>query len=134
MFGWFKKKRSIKPVSLTTDPATAGFSTSKELIDSLLFKDGEITHEQLNNVCKTFLNVSVENCLYRLKDNSSYGLVFGIKNVNTMFVKDELVDITLTLVDVGLLSSIKLDVSVKELREFLEPVPFPVSSKKKEGV
>lgn len=121
MFNWFKK--SVKKISLTTDKADSGFSTRGDAVRFAIGDTDKITHERVSAVSNLYLGVGIKKCMYRLRNSTAYGIVLGVEGVKFDIDEEKgLVDVTLRLVDVGLCSSLVLEISIVEVDEFLEPV------------
>ena len=114
----------VQNVGFSFDPATIGKNSQAELLKGVLESE-QITHQDMCNLSKTFLNVEVKSNLFCFRSGGPYGLVMGIENVSV--TKDDLgrVDnIYLYLVDVTMDSSLKVYISVKDIDEMLRPF-FP---------
>lgn len=130
LFNFFKKKTTTpKAVSFTIDSADTGFASHEEMVASLI-KDGNIDHEKLSALSTLYFGVKLENCLYKIKNSSIYGVLMQISTIH--FETDEnkrLKDIHICFEDKGLMSSLRMVLSVKDVLEFLEPVHFSKDEK-----
>lgn len=124
-FNFFKKKTTrAKALSFTTDRADTGFTSHEEMVSELI-KDGKIDHDKLSALSTLYFGVKLENCLYKIKNSSIYGVLMQITTIH--FEIDEnkrLKDIHISFADVGMMSSLRVVLSVKDVLEFLEPVHF----------
>lgn len=117
----FKDKPPVKTMGFSTEPATQGVDSHKQLFDAIL-KSSAISHKDVNNLAKTLFNTEIESNMFCFRSGGPYGLVLAIKSVYVSRSKeDQIDDIVFVLKDCSFDTSMEVIISVKDLKEILKP-------------
>ena len=117
----FKGKPTIKAVGFSTEPATQGVNSQKQLFDAILKTDA-LSHKDVNNLAKTLFNTEIESNMFCFRSGGPYGLVLAINSVHVSRSKEgQIDDIVFVMKDHSFGTSMEVIISVKDLKEMLKP-------------
>lgn len=90
----------------------------------LVYSDKTMTHSDVALVARMFFGVAdFPDAAWRIRYSKSSLMYFRVKAISPKFVKGQLQDLELCMVDDSLGSNLRLIVSIRELWEMMEPVP-----------
>lgn len=117
----FKDTPTVKTVGFSTEPASQGVNSHKQLFDSTLRTDS-ISHKDVNNLAKTLFNTEIESNMFCFRSGGPYGLVLGINSVHVSRSNEgQIDDIVFVMKDCSFGTSMEVIISVKDLKEMLRP-------------
>lgn len=118
------KTEAIQPTGISTEPATVGVASERELVSGIV-KNEKVSHEDVQNLAKTFFSTDIPSSYFCFKGGGPYGVIMEINNIGMVCdQQDKLSDIFLQMSDSTMGTSLSLTVSIKDLNELLVPF-FP---------
>lgn len=90
----------------------------------LVYSDKTMTHSDVALVARMFFGVAdFPDAAWRIRYGKGSLMYFRVKAINPKFIKGQLHDLELCMVDDSLGSNLRLVISIRELWEMMEPVP-----------
>ena len=125
----FKGNPQIKKVGFSTEDATKGVDSQKQIFDGVL-KNSSISHKDVNNLAKTLFNTEIESNMFSFRSGGPYGLVLAINSAHVSRSKEgQIDDIIFVMKDYSFSTSMEVVISVKDLKEMLKPFHLKLPTK-----
>jgi len=139
MFRFLFNPKKIKKYSYTNEAVTEGtdikqdvFPSIKEELNKLKYSK-PLTIDDLQKIANVYFNTQLPNSdtVYFNKELVNT-IVLHFTTAKGVYIKDELVDVIVTLTDISQGIHLQVDISIKNLFEYFTPIQLSTSRSSKE--